>query len=65
VFSEESLRRAHAHGHWAVGTGHLLLGLIDIDDANVTTALGGSEAAQAICATVVDLLPGDEVTSVG
>jgi ATP-dependent Clp protease ATP-binding subunit ClpA len=65
VLSEESLRRAHAYGHAAIGTGHLLLGLIDIDDANVSAALGGPDAAQGICATVVDLLPGDEVTSVG
>jgi ATP-dependent Clp protease ATP-binding subunit ClpA len=65
VLSEESLRRAHTHGDAAIGTGHLLLGLIDVDDANVSAALGGPEAAQGICATVVDLLPGDEVTSVG
>lgn len=64
VLSEESLKHAHAYGHPAIGTGHLLLGLIDIDDANVMAALAGPEAAQDICATVIDLLPGDEATSV-
>ena len=48
-----------------IGTGHLLLGLIDIDDAKVSAALGGPEATRRICANVVDLLPGDEVTSIG
>ena len=65
VLSEKSLRRAHAHGNAAIGTGHLLLGLMDIDDASVSPAIGGPEVAQDICATAVDLLPGDEVTSVG
>ena len=65
VLAEESLRRAHLYGDVVIGTGHLLLGLIDIDDAKVSAALGGPEAAQRICANVVDLLPGDEVTSIG
>lgn len=63
VLSQESLRRAHQYGHAAIGTGHLLLGLIDIDDANVMAALSGPAAAQDVWATVVELLPGDEVTS--
>jgi ATP-dependent Clp protease ATP-binding subunit ClpA len=65
VLSHKSLRRAHQYGHAEIGTGHVLLGLIDIDDAEVIAALGGPEAARDICATVVDLLPGDEVTSAG
>ena len=65
VLSQESLRRAHQYGHAAIGTGHLLLGLTDIDDANVIAGLGGPEAAHDICATVVDLLPGDETASSG
>jgi hypothetical protein len=60
VLAEESLKRAHAYGHKVIGTGHLLLGLIDIDDAEVSAALGGRKRAQHISATAVDLLPGEE-----
>jgi ATP-dependent Clp protease ATP-binding subunit ClpA len=65
VLAQESLRRAHAHGDAAIGTGHLLLGLIDISDEQVSTALAGPGAAQRVCATVVDMLPGDETPSAG
>jgi ATP-dependent Clp protease ATP-binding subunit ClpA len=65
VLAVESLRRAHAHGDAAIGTGHLLLGLIDIDDPTVSAAIAGPAASQRLCATVVDLLPGDEIPSAG
>ena len=64
VLSEDALRHAHSYNHQAIATGHILLGLIDVDDASVSAALGSPEAAQAIAATAVGLLPGDEVTDV-
>jgi ATP-dependent Clp protease ATP-binding subunit ClpA len=63
VFSENALRRAHSYSHQAIGTGHVLLGLIDIGDPNVSDALGGREAAQAIATLAASLLPGDETDS--
>jgi hypothetical protein len=48
-----------------IGTGHVLLGLIDIDESNVVAALAGAEVARRICATVVELLPGNEAASIG
>lgn len=51
VLAEESLRRAYSRGDPQIGTGHLLLGLIDIEDKDVSAAVSGPAAAHSICAT--------------
>jgi hypothetical protein len=63
VFSEEALRHAHSCNHQVISTGHVLLGLIDIDDPSVSDALGSPEAARAIITTTASLLPGQETDS--
>ena len=57
LIAEESLRQAVSHGHRLIGTGHLLLAVIDDNNQEVAAILGDAESIRT---EVITALPGDE-----
>jgi ATP-dependent Clp protease ATP-binding subunit ClpA len=60
VVAEGALAQAHHRGHRAIGTGHVLLAVLDTGDGPVSELLGGKDLARRISADVIEALPGDE-----
>jgi ATP-dependent Clp protease ATP-binding subunit ClpA len=60
LVAEEALRQAYEHGHGTIGTGHLLLAILETDDETVDEALDGKDTAGRVAAAVTSALPGDE-----
>lgn len=58
--AEDALKHAHERGHHAIGTGHVLLALLEASDRAVDELVGGEEGAARLTAAVVETLPVDE-----
>lgn len=59
LIAEGSLRQAFQRGHKRIGTGHVLLAILETNDQRASEVLGSHDPA-SIRAAVVDALPGNE-----
>lgn len=59
LVAEEALKQAHENGQGAIGTGHLLLAILEEGNGAISEVLGGKDVP-AVAASVRHALPGDE-----
>jgi ATP-dependent Clp protease ATP-binding subunit ClpA len=58
--AEDALKHAHSHGQRSIGTGHLLLAILDAPELLTSQIIGPPPLAQRLVTEMIEALPGDE-----